>query len=72
MGPVHPWKRQRERRAYRRLPSGAKLLASDTDYEARTFLDPLLNTRRLKFMSDLSGIPVDGRGVNHCVQKNEM
>jgi hypothetical protein len=53
------------------LPSGAKLLASDTDYEARTFLDPLLNSRRLKLMSDLSGIPIDGRGVDHYVYEEE-
>ncbi len=53
------------------LPSGAKLLASDTDYEARTFLDPLLNAKRLKLMSDLSGIPIDGRGVNHVVFAEE-
>jgi hypothetical protein len=53
------------------MPSGAKLLASDTDYEARTFLDPRLNTRRLKLMSDLSGIPIDGRGVNHYVFEDE-
>lgn len=54
------------------MPSGAKLLPSDTDYEARTFLDPLLNTRRLKLMSDASGIPIDGRGVNHYETKEEL